>query len=75
MCLFYLSFPLAKSCDDSPTRVRTSRRKTESFGRLLVAVALGLGLVALGVGCSSPVFVHFLFSGVNAWKRHEKGLR
>ena len=37
-------------------------------GRLLVAVALGLGLVALGGGCLSPVVcflpVKFLFCGV-----------
>ena len=48
-------------------------------GRLLVAVALGLGLVALGVGCLSPVVCflpdQFLFCGVQAWKGFGTGLR
>ena len=43
---------------------------------LLVAVALGLGLVALGFRCRlwSAFPVQFLFCGFQAWKRRETGL-
>ena len=41
-------------------------------GCLLVAVALGLGLVALGF--SLPVPVQFLSCGVQAWERRDAGL-
>ena len=46
-------------------------------GCLLAAVALGLGLVALGVRCPWPVVcspVQFLFCGVQALERRETGL-
>ena len=46
-------------------------------GCLLVAVALGLGLVALGFvsrSLRSALPVQFLFCRVQAWKRRETGL-